>query len=906
MQVDTRAGAQRRTSSWTTLARFAALTAVGALLVVSSLAVASGSPNEPSAGVPHGAPASSPSASGPLVDLGITFETGPALGGAVDPSTPVPLATVASVEVNLPLQNSSGLSEFVQSVSNPNSPDYAQFLTVPQFAARFAPSAGDVGIVTSYLQSYGLDVLSVSPNRLSLTVQGSLAQLGPALHVTFAMYSAAGAPFWAPTASPEVPASVAPWVFGIAGLTDHPSDVRVQATAPSTSGVAGIGTRDYPDAMHYEFQLNQLYNGTGAGSTVVPTYAQGVTVVQGLWSDSSVLCGYSTTDIGNFFNQSAGYPSGIPKPVMQPHYSVPGYAGGAPASGNCSTAGLNVSNAGTQEVNSATIELTLDQEYSGTDAPGATLAPTWVNGTGPAATNGALAALVNWITGGNLPGMDVLTQSFGGGESAATNGSFEATLEQDYLAAAATGVTVLASSGDSNGATGAYGNGNALCGGGPADEGVPGIDYPGSSPNVLSVGGTATFGSGTSILGGQTVWNWCPSADSGVSAGGTGGVSLAFPEAWYQKGIAPVDAAMDNAIQVTVTGNGSASSPLGINDGTVYNSTSARPDPDLAGPAANNSVFFADQWLTGYGGTSFSSPSVAGMLASIIAFDGHRLGPFGPALYSLEAQYLAGKLKLPPTYFVQNYSNAFFNGSPDYNTSAGWGVPLAYNIALDLGKPLLATTPHLAPAAGMPYKVSVHVHDVRVVTNVNVTYREPGSSVWTTTALSLAKGTAQEGTWSGSIPAPTSKGTLEYCVSAIDRDMGNSWTPYNQSAWAATRGTNLTFGCTTPFHVSVKHVAAPASGPVPSERAPGTASEVVSGAAGPIVPASVAPLARTADPAVVGAPTPLEVRRPAARSPGIPSSSGGTHAGAGSAAPTAGPADDSNPGSQLGRLTSYR
>jgi len=52
MQVDTRAGAHRRTSSWTTLARSAALTAVGALLVVSSLAVASGSPNEPSAGVP--------------------------------------------------------------------------------------------------------------------------------------------------------------------------------------------------------------------------------------------------------------------------------------------------------------------------------------------------------------------------------------------------------------------------------------------------------------------------------------------------------------------------------------------------------------------------------------------------------------------------------------------------------------------------------------------------------------------------------------------------------------------------------------------------------------------------------------------------------------------------------------
>ncbi len=619
--------------------------------------------------------------------------------------------------------------------------------------------------------------------------------------------------------------------------------------------------------MHYEFQLNQLYNATGHGSTVVPTYAQGVTVVQGLWSDSSVTCGYSTSDIGAFFNNSTGYPSGLPKPVMQPHYSVPGYAGGAPGGGNCSTAGLNVSNVGTEEVSSPTIELTLDQEYSGTDAPGATLAPTWVNGTGPAATNGALAALVNWITGGNLPGMDVLTQSFGGGESAATNGSFEASLEQDYLAAAATGVTVLASSGDSNGATGVEGNGNALCGGGPADEGVPAIDYPGSSPNVLSVGGTATFGTGSSILGGQTVWNWCPSADSGVSAGSTGGVSLAFPEAWYQKGIAPVHAAMDNAIHVTLTGNGSTSSPLGINDGTVYSATSARPDPDVAGPAANNTVFYADQWLTGYGGTSFSSPSVAGMLASVIAFDGHQLGAFGPALYSLEKQYLAGNLKLPPTYFVQNYSNAFFNGAPEYNTSAGWGVPLAYNIALDLGKPFLTTTPHLAPAAGKPYNVSVHVHDVRKVTSVNVTYLEPGASAWATASLTLTKGTFRYGTWSGQIPAPTTKGTLEYCVSALDAGRGNSWTPFNQSAWAATHGSNLTFGCTSPFSVTVKHVATPAE----TVLSPAGATSVGPGsipppaAIGPSLAPVAVPLARTTEPVVAGSATPLEVRRSAVR-----------------------------------------
>jgi subtilase family serine protease len=737
-----------------------------------------------------------------LVNLRMLTETGPALGGEPNQRLGAPLSSIQSIVVSFPIQEPAALQSFVESVSNPFSPNYANFLSTQQFATEYAPPSTDRSLVIDYFQSEGLHVLQVAPNGLSVTVQGSLGNFQKALHVTFEMYSQSGTLFWAPTSSPSVPSGVAPWIYGIAGLTDHLSSVRVQF-AGSSQAVAGSGVQDYPDQMHYEFQLNQLYNATGdKAAGVVPTFAKGVTIVQALWSDSAKACGYSVSDIGNFFNNSTGYPTGLPKPVMQPHYSIPGYAGGPPASGNCSTQGLNVSNTATQEVNSPTIELTLDQEYSGIDAPGANLDPTWVNGTGPAATNGELAALVNWVTGGNIPGLDVATQSFGGGESANTNGSFESILEQDYQAAAATGVTVLASSGDSNGAEGPQGDGAAVCGSGPTDQGVPGIDFPGSSPDVLSVGGTANAGQDNSILSGQSVWNWCPSTDGGVSAGSTGGVSLAFPEAWYQQNLSIVNKAMDNAIAITLSGNGSVSSPLGINDGLVYSNTSARPDPDVAGPAANNTIYFARQWLSGYGGTSFSSPAVAGMLGEIIAFDGHPLGAFAPTLYTLEAKWLAGKLALAPTYFVQNYSNAFFNGAFDYNTSAGWGVPLAYNIALDLGKPFITSTPHPSSGAG-PYNVSAFVTDHRTVGTVKVDYLEPGAKRWATAKLTLSHGTPKRGTWTGQVPSPKRNGTLEFCVYAVDSGKGNSWTPYNLSAWAATGGTNTTSACTSPYSVAV-------------------------------------------------------------------------------------------------------
>jgi subtilase family serine protease len=785
-------------------------------LSMSLMSIVAASAATPSAASPRGwaAPASSGSFSGPLLGLPITWETGAAIGGLGLGTAPDP-STSTTVVVTLPIQDPEGLQSFVRSVSNPDSPGYAHFLSHTAFDSRFSPPASEQRLVASYLASEGLHLRSLSPDHLTIVASGTLGSLAAAFHISFANYARDGQRFYAPTSAPEVPAALAPWVFGVAGLTDYNFGLLPQVAAPLTGGVAGSGVQDFPDQEHFEFQLNQLYNATGTPTTVVPTYAQGVVIVQGLWSGATGQCGYSISDISNFFNNSTGYPGNLPKPTTIPHYQIPGYPGNAPASGHCASAGVNSTNSGVQEAESPAIELTLDQEYSGIDAPGANLEPTWVNGTGPAATDPPLEALTSWVVGGNVSGLDVFTNSWGGGESADTNGSFEAVMEQDYQEAAATGVTVLASSGDSNGAEGPAGNGQAVCGSGPASEGVPGIDYPGSSPNVLSVGGTANMGTTTAILSGQTVWNWCPSTDAGVSAGSTGGVSLAFPEAWYQQNDSIVTHAMLNAIQVTVTGNGSANSPLGVNDGVVYSNTSARPDPDVSGPAANMTIYFSQQWLANYGGTSFSSPAVAGMLGEIIAFDGHPLGQFGPALYTLEKEWLHGQVPLPPTYFVQNYSNAFFNGSTDYNTSAGWGVPLAYNLALLLGKPFLTVHPGRAHAtATKPFPLHVAVHDLRPVAYVNVTYQEPGTSGWASVPLHLTKGTTTSGTWAGSIPAATKRGTLLYCVEATDVATGNSWSPYNLSAWAATHGADPSFGCTTP--TSVKIYRAPAPSTVPS------------------------------------------------------------------------------------------
>jgi subtilase family serine protease len=771
-------------------------------------------------------------ASGPMTPLGLTSEVGAAIGGVPNPSVPVPLSQRDLVIVTLPFRNPAALSSFLTEVSNPQSPMYAHFLSGPQFVAEYGPPLADQQGLANYLESRGLTTTFLSTDHLTVAVEGTLTQLEAAFGVTFQMYSKDGQTFFAPTASPSVPLSLAPWVENIQGLTDrsagfHPDVLYNPAlgAAGSPSNGPGVGVMDYPNQMPYEFQLNQLWNATGNKSAgIEPSFAKGVTIATALWDlNTSAYCPYSLTDIDTFFNGTTGsgiptLPAGFPAPKDHANYNVTGAPTYGPGTGNC-TAG--VSQVGpTTATEELDFEMTIDQEYSGADAPGALIEPTYVGGLG--VTNGVnnsnLELLLAWLAEGNVPNLDVLSQSFGGGES--TN------FEPYYEEMAAEGVTVAASSGDNNGACGPGGPtacaGNAVCDTGtPPTQyswntvGTPTVDYPGSSPNVLAVGGSANMALGSptdpgAILPGQTVWNWCPTFDGGLSGGSTGGVSSIFTEPTYQSSVPLVNQAMKWASEVYDTGNFTTGLPPtgceGCDDNPAATPT-ARAVPDVAGPAADMTGYMAGTWVTGYGGTSFSSPSVAGMIGSIDAFDGHKVGFINTALYQLEQQYLAGgfhglPFPVAPTYYVQNYSNAFFNGSTDYNTSAGWGVPQAYNIALLLGKPFVSTNPNGAATVGRPYPITATVNDDRAVSHVNVTYLAADGS-WATVPLALTSGTDNSGTWTGAIPSFARSGVLRYCVDAVDQGMGNSWSPYNQSAWAATGGANLAFGCTVPFTVPI-------------------------------------------------------------------------------------------------------
>ena len=91
-------------------------------------------------------------------------------------------SSTADFSVVLKLRNTDALDEFNESVSDPASPQYGQYLTPAEFHARYSPSQATVDAVTSWIRAQGLRVENVSGNRTLIDVSGSGKATARATH----------------------------------------------------------------------------------------------------------------------------------------------------------------------------------------------------------------------------------------------------------------------------------------------------------------------------------------------------------------------------------------------------------------------------------------------------------------------------------------------------------------------------------------------------------------------------------------------------------------------------------------------------------------------------------------------------------------------------------------------------
>src|SRR6266567_9388373 len=192
--------------------------------------------------------------------------------GQVVPMGVLPSTQRMKLAIMLPLRNQSELTSLLGRLYDPSSPDYRHFLSVAQFTEQFGPTAADHQAVLDFAKANGLTVTDTPGNRLVIDVEGSVAQVQQALHVSMRLYQhpTEDRTFFSPDREPSLALSVPLW--HIAGLNDFSRPrpmLKRSATAQTfvpNAGGSGSGGAFRPSDMRAAYAGGTSL--TGAGQSV--------------------------------------------------------------------------------------------------------------------------------------------------------------------------------------------------------------------------------------------------------------------------------------------------------------------------------------------------------------------------------------------------------------------------------------------------------------------------------------------------------------------------------------------------------------------------------------------------------------------------------------------------------------
>jgi subtilase family serine protease len=399
-----------------------------------------------------------------------------------------------------------------------------------------------------------------------------------------------------------------------------------------------------PAQIQTAYNLQPLFSaGTdGAGETIVLVDAFGSPTMQ--------------KDLTTF-DRTFGLPGPPSFKVIQPAGTVPPYTA---TSAQVGWAG----------------ETTLDVEWAHVMAPHANilLVLTPVDETEGMAGFPQIIEAENYVINHHLG--DVISQSFGATEQTFPSPASIYSLRSAYVNAAAHGVTVLASSGD----TGVAGYANAA-----ATQFYPFkvVDWPASDPLVTGVGATALrLDASGNRLSPDVAWNDTfnntvredfAASVTPTPFASSGGVSEVFPRPSFQGSV------------VSTTGP-------------------ARGVPDIAmSGACSGTVDVYSSTLGGWNvtcGSSEASALFAGVVALADQVAGHPLGLINPALYVMGAEHAPGIVPVTQgsnsVSFTQNgetYTLDGYSGNPNYSLVTGLGTVNAAQFVPELAETAIALSP---------------------------------------------------------------------------------------------------------------------------------------------------------------------------------------------------------------------
>jgi subtilase family serine protease len=511
-------------------------------------------------------------------------------------------------------ERETAFDRLIDALHDPASPHYHRWLEPAQIGQQFGPADADIAAVKRWLATQGFRVNFVHADQMAIDFSGTAAQLRTGFRTELHRFDIDGESHVAVTRDPSIPRALEPVVAGVIALNDFRPQPVSALGKPSVAGChpgscEAVGPKEIATIYHFQPLFNAGFVGRGQRIAAVNA------------SDPANLSDWTT------FRSTYGlakYKAGT-LTVTHPQ----------PASGtNCRGPGIN----------SAKVEAIGDAEWATATAPGAQIQIATCADT--ASQDGLLTAIHNLEEQPAAKRPQIISLSYGLCEvrlGPALNAAYNAA----YKTAVAEGISIFVSSGDelaagcdrSSSGGSAYGpNVNGLSST-AYNVAVGGTDFGDTYHNQVNLywsgGSVASFPTAQSYIR-EIPWN--SSCGSQLIAAGLGysngdvfcnspdAASLDFDRlagsGGGDSGCATGFATTPNVVSGTCAGYQAPSWQRGL---PGLSAKGPRRTPDVAMFAANYGwghalimcVASEGGCKAGFGGTSLSTPMMAGLQALV-------------------------------------------------------------------------------------------------------------------------------------------------------------------------------------------------------------------------------------------------------------------------------------------------
>jgi len=607
-------------------------------------------------------------------------------------------------------EQESTLRTLIDGQQDKASPNYHKWLTPDEFGKQFGPSDQDIQQVTTWLQSHGFQIAQVSKGRTVIEFSGTSAQVQEALHTSIHKYAVNGGEHWANANDPQIPSALTPVVAGVESLNNFPRKPMYR--------LAGVVSRSKSTGQIKPLRPLFTIPSGGCGVQSSDCYAVGpydfatIYNVLGVWNASPAIDGTGQTiaivgetdinpqDVADFRN----------------FFGLPALTGSQ----------LNIIHNGPAPgilTDGEETESDLDVEWSSAVAKGATIDFVVSEST---ETTAGIDLSAQYIIDNNLA--PVMSESYGECELGLGNAG-NSFYSQMWQEAAAQGITVFISSGDS-GSAGCSSQDSAA----PAPS-LYGLAVSGfaSTPYNIAVGGTdfndlttastywslsnnsTTQASALSYIP-ETTWNdSCTNSVFGILLGFSASAEANCNNAQLQGSVITVGGSGGKSNCTSSDGLHPASCSGGYGKPSWQSGSNVPPDgvrdiPDVSLFAAAGSpsgsfyvICEVDQaagdcnpgnpftTFLGVGGTSASAPAFAGIMALVNQHTNSRQGNANYVFYKLAANQPGVFNDVPSGGTI---AMPCLTGSPNCTTSVpgdqygvltGYSTATGYDLATGLG-----------------------------------------------------------------------------------------------------------------------------------------------------------------------------------------------------------------------------